>query len=80
MTIERPTGGRRPEMTVPPSAWPEINEVVLLEQTQLLVKSRTELEGQIAVWNRVQTSLFDRRTWSGGAASVAKAQLIARVA
>lgn len=75
MTIERPAGGRKPDMTVPPSAWPMTDEDALSAHADQLSDLKNEIDDRLSSWHRIATSLFDGNTWFGAGASAAQARV-----
>ncbi|WP_141755464.1 hypothetical protein, partial [Mycolicibacterium grossiae] len=67
-------------MTVPPKAWPEVNEDDLEARGQLFDRLRLSIDAALEKWNMARTSIFDERTWSGSAAVAARGRVLTSIA
>ena len=80
MTISRPTGGRRGDMTAPPSAWPMTDEDRLQQRATALQSKRDQLLEVLETWRRVKRFIFNSQGWIGDAAGIAEKTIDRKVA
>lgn len=75
MTIPRPTGEYKSQMTTPPQAWPEADEDMHGQRAGELLKTGLQLDKSVGSWLRAQTSIFDGNTWFGHASDAGKSKV-----
>jgi hypothetical protein len=68
MTIHRPTGGRKDEMTRPP-AWPETDEDALRQHSDSLQQTQKQLRDVLDTRKNKKTAIFGNNTWFGRAST-----------
>ncbi|TQR82228.1 hypothetical protein D8S82_33210, partial [Mycobacterium hodleri] len=75
MSIERPTGTYKSQMTTPPEAWPTADEDTHGRRAGDLLKVALRLDAAASSWARSFTSIFDGNTWFGNASDAGKAKV-----
>ncbi len=72
MTIPRPRGEYKSQMTTPPEAWPEADEDAHSRRAAEIIGLGLKLEKAAGTWDQTCTFLFDGHTWDGQASNAGK--------
>ncbi|MDT5396849.1 MAG: hypothetical protein QOK33_80, partial [Mycobacterium sp.] len=78
MPIQRPSGGRKDEMTRPP-AWPETDEDALRQRSDSLQHTQKQLRDVLDTWKSKKAAIFGNNTWFGDAATAAERMVDAEI-
>src|ERR1700712_3860271 len=75
VTIPRPTGEFKSQMTTPPKAWPEADEDAHSHRATELLKTLIKLGKAADSWAHGHASIFDGNTWLGQASAAGKSKV-----
>jgi hypothetical protein len=75
MTIDRPTGEYKSQMTTPPQAWPDADEDAHSRRAIDLLERGSQLKKAASGWDSTCMFIFDGHTWHGQASDAGKAKV-----